>query len=124
MPPAILNAGSVMPKSSKICRPRIVNVATIANARTTERRAIPRHVLESRPLVSPTKSGAFAIGFMIAKKARKTVVKCAAELSILAFRIFQCRGSIVHVFTRRVDIMLGEIIGDLTPRRLRADEDM
>ncbi len=58
--------------------PLAENTATMMKASAMPRSAIRRVVASSIPSVSPRKMGVFASGFMMAKKAARTVAKKVA----------------------------------------------
>ena len=66
IPPAIWNAGSVMPKAEKIAPPVSAKTARISAAAALARSAIRRRCCGA-PAVSETKRGAASIGLMTEK---------------------------------------------------------
>ena len=81
MPPAIWNAGSVMPNAEKIAPPVNAKIARISAAAKDARNAIRRRSF-GMPAVIATKIGAASIGLMTEKseeKARTTNLASAEE---------------------------------------------
>lgn len=72
MPPVILNAGIVIPKSSKMNFPKITKTVTIKKATQVALRLISLLVCLSASSTKEEKIGIFAIGFIMAKKPVKT----------------------------------------------------
>ena len=93
-PPAILKAGRVIPKIENISLPAMANTEIITKATITDLKAIILRVVESQDWVKPMNNDAFAIGFIMAKKAMNTVIKCSEGLSIvLPNTLFVCEMS-------------------------------
>src|SRR5690606_18399515 len=74
IPPAILNAGTVKPKTLKIILPRIMKEETIKNAVITERFLTFRSCSRLAPSTKLRYTGKFTTGFIMAKNPVKAVM--------------------------------------------------